>query len=76
MGDLVSFLQGKRTYTVAVIAALTAGAQAMGYHIPDWVYIIEGALGLGAVRVAISNQGGNYVTGDKVTGPLIPPTNP
>lgn len=73
MGDLVSFLQGKRTYTVAVIAALTAGAQAMGYHIPDWVYIIEGALGLGAVRVAISNQGGNYVTGDKVTGPLVPP---
>ena len=73
MGDLVSFLQGKRTYTVAVIAALTAGAQALGYHIPEWVYIIEGALGLGAVRIAISNQGGNYVTGDKVTGPLVPP---
>lgn len=73
MGDLVSFLQGKRTYTIAVIAALTAGVQALGYHIPDWVYIIEGALGLGAVRVAISNQGGNYVTGDKVTGPLVPP---
>lgn len=73
MGDLVSFLQGKRTYTIAVIAALTAGVQALGYHIPDYVYIIEGALGLGAVRVAISNQGGNYVTGDKVTGPLVPP---
>ena len=73
MGDLVSFLQGKRTYTIAAIAALTAGVQALGYHIPDWVYIIEGALGLGAVRVAISNQGGNYVTGDKVTGPLVPP---
>ena len=73
MGDLVSFLQGKRTYTIAVIAALTAGVQALGYHITDYVYIIEGALGLGAVRVAISNQGGNYVTGDKVTGPLVPP---
>lgn len=73
MGDLLTFLQGKRTYTVAVIAALTAGAQALGYHVPDWVYTVEGALGLAAVRVAISKNGGNYVTGDQVDGPLVPP---
>lgn len=70
MGDLVNFLSGKKTYIVAVIAGITAFVQAMGWHIPEYVYVIEGALGLGSVRLAISKSGGNYVTADQVKGPL------
>ena len=54
------FLQGKKTYIIAFVAAATAAAQAMGYEIPNWVYAIEAAAGIGAVRVAISNAGGPY----------------
>lgn len=71
MSDLITFLDGKKAYIVALIAAVTAGVQALGYHIPDYVYLVEGALGLGAIRVAISKSGGNYITSDKVTGPLV-----
>jgi hypothetical protein len=74
MGDFITFLQGKKTYVVAFLAAATAGAQALGYHVPNWVYMLEGALGLATVRVAISKNGGNYVTGDQVDGPLVPPS--
>lgn len=63
MGSLLSALNGKKTYIIAGIAAGTAAAQALGYHIPDWVYILESALGLGAVRVAISKSGAPYQTG-------------
>ena len=58
-----TFLSGKKTYVVAILAAGTAAAQALGYNVPDWVYILEGAAGLGAVRVAISKSGGAYNTG-------------
>lgn len=70
MSDFFAFLSGKKTYIVAFIAAVTAGAQAMGYHVPEWVYTLEAALGAGAIRVAISKSGGNYITGDQTKGPL------
>jgi phage terminase large subunit-like protein len=49
-----AWADGKKTYIVALIAALTAGAQALGITIPDFVYAIEAALGLGALRVAVT----------------------
>lgn len=63
MLQLISFLDGKKTYVIAAIAAATAAAQALGYDIPSWVYAIEGAIGIGAVRVAISKSSGPYQTG-------------
>ncbi len=54
MQNILGLLDGKKTYVVALIAALTAAAQALGYMVPDWVYAIEGALGLGALRIAIT----------------------
>ena len=57
---MFAFLNGKKTYIVAFVVAATAAAQAMGYDIPNWVYAIEAALGVGAVRVAISNSGAPY----------------
>ena len=47
-------LSGKKTYIVALLAALMAGAQAMGYDIPTWVYAILGAAGLGTQRLALA----------------------
>lgn len=57
MTKILDFLNGKKTYIVAVIIALTAGVQALGYTIPDWVYALETALGLGAVRVGVAKSG-------------------
>lgn len=54
MGSLAALVEGKKTYIVAIAAAATAIAQALGYEIPEWVYTLEAALGLGAVRVAIN----------------------
>lgn len=54
MNKITDFLDGKKSYIVAIVAALTAAAQAFGYEIPEWVYTLEYAAGLGAVRVAIN----------------------
>lgn len=54
MQNAVAFLSGKKSYVVALVAAATAGAQALGYSVPDWLYALEAALGLGALRVAVS----------------------
>jgi hypothetical protein len=47
------YLQGKKTYIVAVLIGLAAAATQLGYVIPEIVWPILGALGLGAVRSAI-----------------------
>ena len=56
MQAIFDFLNGKKTYVVAFIAAASAAAQALGYTVPDWAYALEGALGLGALRVAVSKN--------------------
>ena len=48
-----AFLQGKKTYIVAVLIGVGAVLQTLGYVIPEAVWYILGALGLGAVRSAI-----------------------
>jgi len=50
---MFSKLNGKKTYIVAALAAAGAVAQALGYVIPDFVFPLLGAAGLGAVRDAI-----------------------
>jgi hypothetical protein len=49
-------LNGKKTYIVAALAAAGAVAQAFGYVVPEYVWILLSAAGLGAVRQAIPNQ--------------------
>jgi hypothetical protein len=56
MQAFLDLLNGKKTYVIAALAAVTAAAQALGYTIPDWLYPIEGALGLGALRVAVAKS--------------------
>jgi hypothetical protein len=53
MTSLFDFLDGKKTYIAAAVAALLAGAQALGYDIPQWIYAFLGAFGLGSLRAAV-----------------------
>ena len=48
-------LNGKKTYIVAALAATGAIAQAFGYVVPEYVWILLSAAGLGAVRQSIPN---------------------
>ena len=57
MEKVLDFLNGKKTYIVAAVIAITAGVQALGYTVPEWVYALESALGLGTVRVGITKSG-------------------
>ena len=52
---MLAIMKGKKTYIVAVLAAAGAVAQVLGYHIPEFVWPLLGAAGLGAVRSAIPN---------------------
>lgn len=51
--EMFNFLKGKKTYIVALITAIIAGAQALGYNIPNEVYAILGALGLSTLRAGV-----------------------
>jgi hypothetical protein len=54
MTKLIDFLKGKKTYIIALTAAALAFAQAMGWPIPEYVYVILGACGLATVRAAVA----------------------
>jgi hypothetical protein len=53
MQKLIEFLKGKKTYIIALTAAALAFAQAMGWPIPEYVYVILAACGLGTLRASI-----------------------
>jgi hypothetical protein len=53
MQKLIEFLKGKKTYIIAITAAALAFANAMGWAIPEYVYVILGACGLATVRAAV-----------------------
>ena len=57
MSSIVTFLSGKKTYIVAIVAGALTVAQALGYPIPDWVWGILGAAGLGSLRSSIGKAG-------------------
>lgn len=44
---------GKKTYITAALIAAGAIAQALGYVVPEYVWALLGALGLGSVRAAV-----------------------
>lgn len=51
-----AWMQGKKTYIVAILVGLLGAAQALGYVVPEYVWAILGALGLGAVRSGIAKS--------------------
>lgn len=50
---MIRFFNGKKTYIAAAVAAAVAGAQALGYVVPDYVLTVLAAFGLYGVRNAI-----------------------
>lgn len=53
MQKILDFLSGKKTYIIALVAAALAFANAMGWTIPEYVWALLGALGLGTLRAAV-----------------------
>ena len=49
---MFKWMEGYRSYAVAVVAAAMAAANALGYPVPEWVLILLGGAGLGALRAA------------------------
>jgi len=58
MDNLLSWLEGKKTYLTALVAALIAVAQVFGFEIPEWVLTALVGAGLYTVRSAIAKAGG------------------
>jgi hypothetical protein len=47
---MFGYFKGYRTYLFAAAIAAMAGAQALGYPIPEWVYALLGAGGFAGLR--------------------------
>ncbi len=54
MKAILAAIDGKKTYIVAGLIGLGATAQALGYHIPERIWQLLGAAGLGTVRSALN----------------------
>ena len=54
MQSIFDFLDGKKTYLAAIAAGIIAAAQALGYEIPQWIFALLGAFGLGSLRAAVT----------------------
>lgn len=52
-----NWLDGKKTYIVAALIGIGAGLEAYGIMIPEFVFMVLGALGLGAVRAGVKKSG-------------------
>ena len=50
---MAKFLEGKKTYIAAAIAAGVAAAQVLGYEVPEYALTMLAAFGLYGVRSAI-----------------------
>lgn len=50
---LLKYLKGKKTYLVAGIVFVLGGLEALGYAVPQELYVLLGGLGLYTLRSAI-----------------------
>lgn len=57
MEKILAFLQGKKTYIIAVVGAVVSLLLACGVTIPDWAWGLLGFLGLGALRSGVNKSG-------------------
>jgi hypothetical protein len=53
---MFKWMAGYRTYAAVAAMAAVAVAQAFGYPIPEWVYAVLGAAGLGGLRAATPSK--------------------
>lgn len=53
---MVKFLQGKKTFLVALTAGVVTTLLALGYDVPEWVWPALATLGLGFLRAGIEKS--------------------
>lgn len=54
MTKLINFLKGKKTYIISFVVAVLAGLTYYGIVIPEYVWMILAAAGLGTIRDSIA----------------------
>lgn len=57
MNNILNIIDGKKTYIVAALTLAAAAAQYFGVVVPDYVWTIFAACGLGSIRSAVSKVG-------------------
>ena len=68
MSAFFALINGKKTYIVAGLIALCAGAQALGFAVPEWLWLLLNAAGFGAVRDAIGKTEFKPMAGSSYAG--------
>lgn len=56
MNKVFAFLDGNKTYLLAIAGAILGILQSQGVNIPEWVFVVGGSLGLGTIRRAIATK--------------------
>ena len=56
MTGVLKWLEGKKTYIVALGIGVVAVLGALNYQAPEWVWPILAALGLGAIRAGVKKS--------------------
>jgi len=57
MNNLIAFFNGKKTYIVAALTGAAAVADALGYHVPEYIYgFLATAFGI-SIRHAVATSG-------------------
>jgi len=52
----MEWLEGKKTYLIAFVAACVGLAQAFGVEIPEWLGYVLGAAGISTLRAGITKD--------------------
>jgi hypothetical protein len=69
MNSIVEMINGKKTYITIVVVMIVVGLMACGINIPEFVWPLLAAAGLGSVRSAVGTvapvQGSGFFTGKK-----------
>ena len=55
VGKIVTFLKGKKTYIIAICVGVAGALKYLGIDIPEWIFPLLGAMGLGTLRDALNH---------------------
>jgi len=59
MNQLIDILKGKKTYIIAIVAVVLGTLEGFGvFAIPDYIWPILGAAGLGTIRAGVTKVSG------------------
>ena len=56
MGKLLGFLDGNKTYLLAIVGAVLGILQGAGIEVPEWALVVLGSMGVATMRRAIETK--------------------